>query len=292
VEAIFDTSDLDHQEGFERGIHVHGRKTPHGPKHINQTYSSVRISNLPFPGFENVVIGWELAIYFVIVNCLSAAGDESPDFREEVETASPLNGTSVTMDYLDIARTMFLPPSSPNVDAYIDFFANLNKGRDVIRPNQAIDISASEIREGVQIWGSNKAIIWLAPHDEEEGIHVHGFSPFGTISIDGTFDTVLLQGRSLDDAQARLLMAQAQIPRLSSHLASLNCPNCSRPHVDRGRAALIPHISHSCEFCGTRFRCEPEMRPRVSNPAFEILLAAQEAASVHSRTPPLHSLTP
>ncbi len=37
----------------------------------------------------------------------------------------------------------------------------------------------------------------------------------------------------------------------------LNCPECGKPHVDRGEWATKPHHTHLCEHCGHKWRVEP-----------------------------------
>jgi hypothetical protein len=54
---------------------------------------------------------------------------------------------------------------------------------------------------GIQIWGSNPAIVWTASRHEKAGIHVHAFrrDGDGTPERDETFSEVVIDGVRLDE---------------------------------------------------------------------------------------------
>ncbi len=284
VEAIFDTSRPPRQEGFERGIHVHARMQQGGHKHINTTHNSVEVRNLPYEGLETIRIDLDLAIYFVVLSAVQNSGTLSRFVARELAKVS--NGVDRIENVADEANQRFSAKFGPPERALVEFLTRLNQARPVVRPRRHLDISANDLRSGVQLWGSNKAMIWLGSNNEEEGIHVHGFDERGKISIDGTFDSISILGRSLDDAQARQLMAQAQFPEVTACLVSLSCKQCGHNHFDGGIAGLIPHAVHVCESCGGTID-QSEARRTVSNPAVAVLRTAELEAGVRSRTPPL-----
>jgi len=127
--------------------------------------------------------------------------------------------------------------------------------RETIFPNRCLKISQHEYPFGIELWGSNQAIVWTAEKPEEQGIHVHCYARDHLIpSIDETFDSVVIDDRPIDGEQLRVLMAQRALPYLQGKVQALDCPKCGSPHFDTGKRAYEPHSLHDCLDCRVSYR--------------------------------------
>jgi hypothetical protein len=70
-----------------------------------------------------------------------------------------------------------------------------------IKPaKKVIEIDQSKYPGGLQIWGSNPALVWTARRSEEQGIHLHVFSEDGSSTIlDETYSRVTIDGVPIED---------------------------------------------------------------------------------------------
>src|SRR5262249_39995473 len=117
---------------------------------------------------------------------------------------------------------------------------------------------------GVQLWASNPAVIWTAPQDEEEGIHVHTYDGEDRI-IDDTYSAVTIDNITLNPTHVRYYMAQMVLAHLAGHVTSLECPAWGPSHFDTGVLATQPHREHDCQTCGIRFPA-PGRALTIGNP--------------------------
>ncbi len=150
--------------------------------------------------------------------------------------------------------------------------------RTTIRAKGTLDIRQSDYPFGLQIWASNPALFWTSARGEEEGIHVHGWKR-DTLDpkLDGTFNTVRIDGIDLDEEQLRHFMAQNALIYLRRKVRSLRCPQCNSPKFDRGDAAFRPRGQHVCNACGFKFHSPAGRRLVVSNPFVETIAALHAA---------------
>jgi Zn finger protein HypA/HybF involved in hydrogenase expression len=132
-----------------------------------------------------------------------------------------------------------------------------------------IPVRQARFPGGIQLWGSNPAIIWTSPKLEEGGIHFHGFNWRTTQpTVDETFGRLDIDGIHIDPQSLRCLMAQQALSYLVPDLTTLTCPQCRSPHFDTSDQAIDPHDIHICEHCQTRFA---SAAPCVSNPLVAML---------------------
>lgn len=125
---------------------------------------------------------------------------------------------------------------------------------------------------GIQIWGSNEAILWTALREEERGIHIHAFTEADSKpEIDETFSRVTIDGVSLDAGRVRILMAQNALPHIAGRVTDICCPRCDEPHFDKGEHAFTPHERHICASCGNDFRARGRFRHTIGNPLVGLL---------------------
>ena len=149
------------------------------------------------------------------------------------------------------------------------------------RSTKKIDLKQIDRPGGIQLWGSNRAVLWTVPRSEEEGIHVHSYRNGGEKIEDDTYGTVLIDGIELDERMFKQLMAQRAIPNLVDHVVSLECSECHTPHFDRGLDGFIPRTVHKCAECGNVIRTR---RKTISNPMVKTLQDLRANAKGHNQS--------
>jgi hypothetical protein len=146
------------------------------------------------------------------------------------------------------------------------------KPRKLVGPKRKLKLRQRDYPGGIQIWGSNPAIVWTAKKVEEEGIHVHAFkNNDGSYSIDNTYSSVEIDGIVLDAEMVRVYMAQAVLPHLAGRIAALTCPNCAKPHFDTSDLAFTPHKEHHCNHCKAVFGSNQRVRLTIGNPIVTVI---------------------
>jgi transposase-like protein len=141
---------------------------------------------------------------------------------------------------------------------------------------------------GLQVWGSNPAIIWTGPQREEEGIHIHAFCrDDGKAMLDDTFSQVTIDGVRLDPRMVRTLMAQNALPHIEHRIVAMSCPSCGEPKFSVGEQAFAPAAEHHCTRCGGQFRGSGRLRKTIGNPLIGIL---ERIATSAPRRPQRHSM--
>ena len=135
-----------------------------------------------------------------------------------------------------------------------------------VRADRTLDIRQDDFPGGLQVWASNKALVWTADRPEEEGLHVHAFRSGDDIEIDETYSCVRVDGKKLHETQIKYFMAQQCLVTLRDRIVSLSCPLCLEPHFDIGEDAFAPHSQHLCSNCGGSFVTPGRHRMVVSNP--------------------------
>ena len=160
--------------------------------------------------------------------------------------------------------------------------------REPIPAARSLNLSQSDYPGGIQIWGSNPAIIWSAAKEEEAGIHVHAFRNEGDRpEIDDTFSTVIIDGVTLDPAMVRTLMAQNGLPHIECRIFSMRCVDCDRPAFDEDEEAFTPETGRRCSHCGGSLNGSGRVRKAISNPLVEVL---ERLSLKAAQSPQRHSL--
>jgi hypothetical protein len=255
----------------ESGVHVHARKCPGKKKEIDATYDRVNVAVVE--GNQQVVVGVDgyIAQAFNVAEILGLPIDA---------LACPSCGTI----HLDRDIAGLTPHSTHDCDAcgrrFVSAKPVISNPLSLLRarlqgstpprvPVQSTRVWRHKMKDwsdGVQVWGSNGAILWTAERPEESGIHVHAFNTpcgVGVRLADETFGKVEIDGVALDGHQIRFLMAQLASEVLRPYVDSINCPRCGSSHMD-DRMPAMPSAFHVCGVCGKGFHTE---RPIISNPA-------------------------
>jgi NAD-dependent SIR2 family protein deacetylase len=144
--------------------------------------------------------------------------------------------------------------------------------RHPVPAGRSLSLSQEKYPGGIQIWGSNPAIIWSAEKSEEEGIHVHAFKgDDDTPDLDDTFSKVTINGVTLDPMMVRTLMAQNALPHIAGRVFSMKCVDCNRPAFDTDEAAFTPKVGRRCSKCGGSLTGAGRLRKAIANPIIGVL---------------------
>lgn len=268
VPAVYDTTTLP----VDRGIHVHAREDDRLWKQIDQTYRRLRI---PFCtdllSSEWFVVDEIDAINFMVSSVFGFA-------------TTTVKCTHCGFDHLDRDWFAVHPHRKHQCHGCGRQFSDTHSGignplakirailgpapRNQVTAPRSINIRQNDYPGGLQIWGSNPAILWTSSSPEETGIHLHALSDEGELfpKIDDTYASVIIDGTELDAEQVRFYMAQSAMPHLDGRIVSLTCPSCGTPHFDIGELAYTLHIDHHCHTCGSVFQNHQQIKKTISNP--------------------------
>ncbi|AYQ30959.1 hypothetical protein [Runella sp. SP2] len=258
--------------GQEEGVHVHARREIGGKKEIDETFDIVQVPYENESGAELLfeITGSDASNYNVSTifkknltflpcpNCNKIHSDKGwfavhPHSIHRCEHCDHI----FTSDFKSISNPIMMLKK---------LCGDTLQERIVIDPVERIMFAKqANFKGGIQIWGSNPAILWTSPKFEEGGIHFHGFRKINSHipEADETFGKVKVDGIYLDPEMVRHLMAQYGLEYLKGRIQSINCPSCTHDHFDTFDDAVNPHSIHCCENCGSLFLSK---LPIVSNP--------------------------
>ena len=278
VPAVYDTT----TRPTDRGIHVHARSEAGGEKQIDLTYRKLRIP----VAVDLLSLGWSEV-------------DEIDAINYMVSGVFGFETISVTCGhcgYPHLDRDWFavhahrrhqchgcgrqFSDSAHGVGNPLSGLRSLmeRKPRKSVDAPRVAEIKQADYPGGLQVWGSNPAIVWTSDGPEEMGIHLHGFKTETEAmpELDDTFAQVVVDGFNLDAIQVRHFMAQSAMPHLEGRIVALSCRACGQPHFDTGELAFTPHVEHDCMSCGASFSAPSQMKKTIGNPfaAVRVALAA------------------
>ena len=271
LEAVYDSK----REVPERGVHVHLRRKPEGEKETDKTFKEVYVKVPDKSLFfterwikidEYSACAYTASVVFErqlkVVKCKHCGRDHIDAEYFAVHPHRKHFCTFCGRDFIDTEHGISNP-----IYLIQQIFQEQLMHRQLEKVDRRLEISQKDYPGGVQIWGSNPAIIWTAQRSEEAGIHVHLFKDGELIpSTDDTYGYVEIDGIELDDAMIRYYMVQRSLPYLAKFVVSLVCPKCKKDHFDTNDKALNPHKIHECESCGHTFTDATRFKGTVSNP--------------------------
>lgn len=268
VPAVYDTT----SKPMDRGIHVHARSVRNGAKDIDWTYRKLRIplaKDLLSDGWAEVdeidainymvssVFGFEM-IEVTCTRCGFAHLDRDW-FAVHGHKKHQCHGCGrhFTDSVVGVGNPL----------ATVRKLLGAKKSSQVLAPRK-VDVRQADFPGGLQVWGSNPAIVWTGSKPEEVGIHIHGFKTASQEmpELDDTFSEVVIDGERLDANQVRTYMAQSAMPHIDGRVIELTCPNCGQAHFDCGEWAYTPHIEHVCGGCGASFQAPGQLKKTIGNP--------------------------
>jgi transposase-like protein len=276
---------------MDRGIHVHARLLSESSKELDFTYRAVILVGERFPQ-DGVVVSEIDAIYYMVSTVFG--------FSMIFVACTHCGWPHLDKDWFSVHphrrhlcagcgkhfRDCVTGIGNPIIGVR-DRYGVINHR--IVPATKTLDIKQSDFPGGIQIWGSNPALLWTSEKCEEEGIHVHAFLEQGQeeAAVDDTFSAVTIDGIKLDPVMVRVLMAQNVLPSLKGRVTSLDCPHCGQPGVDQGEAAYVPRQNHACSECGRSFDSIGRIRNLVLNPLPAIF---RDLAKLAPRPPQQHRL--
>lgn len=281
LEAVYDTK----RETPEKGVHVHLRKRAGEEKEVDRTFKEVYVKSNENNVFneekwikidEYTACAYTASVIFEkllkAIQCKHCGKDHIDADYFAVHPHRKHFCTFCGRDFIDIEHGISNP-----IFKIQEIFKDRLAHRKISKVTRKLIISQKDYPGGIQIWGSNPAIIWNAERTEEAGIHVHLFkSPSAIPSSDDTYGYVEIDGIVLNDEMIRYYMVQKSMPYLRKFIVSLNCPNCGNEHFDIKEKALNPHKVHECEHCSSVFNDTTRFKGTVSNPIAERLEKVQQ----------------
>jgi transposase-like protein len=267
----------------EEGIHVHARNTTSGSKEIDGTYKEVYIktnkANL-FGENDYIMLNSEIATAYT---CSMITGKKMKNLSCKNCGAPHIDSGFFSVTYHKKHMCTYCGKEFKDSEDGIcnpivqikEIFKDEFLEQSILLVQKQLIINQSDYLGGIEIWGSNPAIIWTANRSEEAGIHIHVYKndSSGDRIFDDTYGDVKIDGFQLDESQIRYLMVQNSMEHLIGRIMSLNCPKCDRNHFDRNDLAIRPHKHHLCEFCDEEFESEIKC---VSNPIKNTLKILKE----------------
>jgi len=279
VPPIYDTTRLP----IDHGIHVHARRVPSGAKEIDKTFRSVSLVGINNDlTNEDLVISELDAIYYMVssvfgyatkyITCTLCGYPHLDKDWFSVHTHQRHLCAGCGRHFRDTDKAI----GNPIFRVKQKFCVGTPPSRPAKR---TINIKQADYPGGIQLWGSNPAVVWTARKSEEEGIHMHAFRDDSSqIVHDHTYSKVTIDGITLDPVMVRTFMAQSAMPHIAGRTINVFCPQCSEPHFDTGELAFTPHNNHTCKTCGFAFRTQGRMRNGIGNPIAGILARLAQSA--------------
>lgn len=273
LEAVLDTKRVTPEP---KGVHVHLRRGEGEPKIVDQTFKEVYIK-VPSTSIYNESEWVKIDDYTACAYTASAV------FKRNLKVIACKHCKRHHIDadwfavhyhkkhFCTYCGRDFIDsePSISNPVFYLQqVFSDKFLNRTLKNVDKKLIIKQQDYPGGIQIWGSNPAIIWTAKRAEEAGIHVHLFKEaLGAPFSDDTYGYVEIDGVILDPMMLRYYMVQKAFPYLSKYIDSLHCPKCKEEHFDKDDKALNPHKIHECEYCSFVFEDKSRYKSGVvSNP--------------------------
>ncbi|MCI0558121.1 MAG: hypothetical protein MN733_06470 [Nitrososphaera sp.] len=283
VPPVYDTTRLT----IDTGVHIHARDVPAGSKRVDGTYRSVILRHRDLPGGDFIITEWD-AIYFMVASVFG--------FQTKEVLCTTCGHTHLDKDWFSVNmhQTHLCAGCGKN-------FRDIERGignplsklqqvfcrqqRSLVPGKEKMALSQKDYPGGIQIWGSNPAIVWTAQRSEEEGIHVHAFNENKNDVIDDTFSGLEIDGIDLDPTMVRVYMAQNALPHIAGRIVDILCPRCRAPHFDTDERAFTPHEHHLCINCGYEFQNKGRMRKTIGNPVHGVFASLADTAP---RRPRIH----
>ena len=278
VPPVYDTTILP----SDRGIHVHARSNKRKKKTIDRTFRAVTIAENgnEFEISElDAIYHMVSTIFGIQIKFLKCPICNWPHLDKDWFSVFPHRRhlcSGCGKNFSDYEIGIGNPIS--NLHNVINYPPTKNSRL----AKKELEIKQSDFPRGIQIWGSNPAILWTREKPEESGIHVHAYlENCPEPSIDDTYCKVVIDGLELDPLMVRTLMAQNCLSHLKERIVTLQCDVCSECYFDEGVAAFTPATTRTCPMCRNIFKSHTKLRKVVSNPQMHVF----DALSLNSVNP-------
>ena len=281
VPPVYDTTRLP----LDFGVHVHARKDSNGDKDLDATYRAIRVVGYKFPK-KSLLISEVEAVYYMVS---SIFGFETRDVR-----CTYCGYPHLDKDWFSIHphRRHLCAGCGKNFrDSVVGIGNPIHAAQQVlglpprkcVQAVKTLSLQQSDYPGGLQIWGSNAAIIWSSGKAEEEGIHVHAYKGDSEVAdLDETYSAVEIDGMRFDPAMVRTLMAQNSLPHLKARVVPLKCRHCDGMEFSSGEQAFTPTVGRVCSKCEGELSAPTRLRSTIGNP----LIRTLEQLSASAPHPP------
>lgn len=269
--AVYDTTPF----SMDFGIHVHARKEVGGHKVYDKTFARVAVTSsegdVEFDAIAAVsyVFANVLNLPITYIKCPKCA---YPHLDKDWFSVNPHKKhlcSGCGREFFDDKISV----GNPIMKAK-EVFGDYSVNREIVHPHRTLTIKQSDFPYGIAIWGSNTAMLWTSPKQEEYGIHIHAYKENSrTPTIDETYDSVKIDDIKIEVEHVRMYMIQNAMPFLHGRIESLLCPHCGNPIFEAGAKGVQLKTSHICESCGTEIKTK---RKVVCNPIASILNRLEE----------------
>jgi transposase-like protein len=275
VPPVYDTTSAP----IDHGVHVHARSTANDEKETDQTFRAVRLFNGESPLLGEIS---ELdAIYYMVASIFG--------FKMKYVECDLCRFPHLDKDWFSVhvhRRHLCAGCGKQFRDTERGIGNPVIKIRNMFPATHKIkpapkkkSIRQKDYPGGIQIWGSNPALLWTSPKEEEAGIHLHAFGDdISKPLLDDTYSSVIIDGVKLNASMVRVFMAQSALPHIEGRIISLKCPRCKLSHFDKGEAAFTPHDLHSCHGCDFEFKSTNRVRKTIGNPTIDMIQRLSETA--------------
>lgn len=286
VPPIYDTTQLP----LDFGIHVHARHDADGGKVIDGTFRGVRLKGHQLPS-EGLLISEIDAVYYMVSSVFG--------FATRHVQCTLCAYSHLDKDWFSIHphRRHLCAGCGRNFRDTVSGIGNPIRATQEIlgllpsRPTKAkkpLSLKQRDYPGGIQIWGSNPAMIWSSEKPEKEGIHVHAFKREGELADpDDTFSVVEIDGVRLDPVMVRTLMAQNSLPHLQGRVVPLKCDRCGEMEFSAEEQAFTPVVGRMCSKCSGHLSGPTRLRRTIGNP----LIATLERLAGSAPRPPQRHVT-
>ena len=285
--AVYDTTGFD----FVPGIHVHARKVVNQEKQIDSTFDKV---NVLYKG-QAVSFDKNAAISYLSASIANQnmtylecpkCGNAHLDMNKYSVNIHKRHLCSICGCYF---YSKDLCIGNPIIKSK-EVFGDAQIHRKKVKPNRILDINQKDFPYGISIWGTANAFLWTAPRPEEDGIHVHAYKENNLEpTIDETFDSVVVDGISLNVEQVRIYMMQKTLPYLNNRIVALKCQICGNDFFDIGKDAFTPNNVHLCSKCNHVKRTRKKV---VSNPIINTFLQLHSFTNLPMKINDIQTLYP
>jgi len=267
VAPVYDTTTL----AEKAGVHVHARKMGgEGAKAIDETVEAVRLRHRRnLLDYSEPLITRETAVNYYISRFLNRTIKHLYCIHcGELHLDADYFAVKPHRKHLCHACGRYFSDSERAVSNPIALLREKSgiESGEPIRPDRAISLQQRDFEGGIQIWGSNPALIWTAARPEDEGLHLHAYYGDGREGENNTFSEIKLDGVLLNEEHVKQYMAQSALAYMQHKVVALDCPQCGEPHFDRGELGFYPHALHLCEKCGVEFGAKCNRHLVVGNP--------------------------
>lgn len=285
VPPIYDTTCLP----LDFGVHVHARRNADDAKDIDGTYRRVKLIGRDLPS-DGLLISEIDAVYYMVSSVFG--------FSTREVHCTYCGYSHLDKDWFSVhphRRHLCAGCGRHFRDTVVGIGNPIRATQESSKlfPRQAqkatrtISIRQQDYPGGIQIWGSNPAIIWSSQKSEEEGIHLHAYKSAGELAApDETYSAVEIDGLTLDPTMVRTLMAQNSLPHLENRVVPLKCSSCNEMEFCEGKQAFTPLVGRACSKCNGQLIGPTRLRRTIGNPIIHTL---ERLAAGAPRAPQKHA---